>query len=59
MSDDDGLLNTEAVEEAGRVRREEIEAVVNVRLRGLPEADLIGHDDAKAFTYELADRPLP
>src|ERR1039457_3967815 len=59
MSDDNGLLHAEAVEEAARVRREEIEAVANVRLRGLPEADLIGHDDAKALTCELADRPLP
>src|SRR5450755_4857335 len=59
MSDDGGLLHTKAVEKAGRVRCEEIEAVVNVRLRGLSEADLIGHDDAKALTYELVDRPLP
>src|ERR1019366_6799100 len=59
MSDDGGLLHTETVEKAGRVRSEQIEAVVNVRLRGLPEADLIGHDDAKALTYELVDSPLP
>jgi hypothetical protein len=37
MPDDGGLLHTEAVEKTCRVRGEEIEAVVNVRLRGLPD----------------------